>query len=128
MGSLSRIPKDKPVLPEKTPPKLKANAKRKRNTPSPNINVKDKRKIFEDNLARKYRIQRNAKEMARERTNAKKERKKKDSPEKEDSIAKLLKEMRDDLKDIKSDMKESKKNMEEMNLKIKKQKDNKSKS
>ena len=53
-------------------------------------------------------------------------------PEKDESIAQLLKEMRDDIKDIKSDLKDNKKNMLEMSQKIdsmeRKQKGNETKT
>merc|ERR1711954_85635 len=113
-------------------PKINVKDKERRNTPSPKVNLKDKRRIFEDNLANKYRNQRNAKEMAREKSKMKKDRRKKETPEKEDSIAMLLREMRDDIKEIKSNSKDIKKNMQEMNTKIvsieNKQKENESKT
>merc|ERR1711954_440931 len=105
---------------------MKGTSKRKRYTPSPQANVKTKRMIFEDKLAKKYQAQRCAKELAREKNKLKKEKAKKENSEEETSIAQLLKEMREDIRkiktdneEIKSDNKEIKQSIGQMNNKIK---------
>ena len=64
--SLSKIPAEK-SSPEKNKIKGKNHSKRKRETPSPKGEVMDKRKLFEEKLARKYQAQRKEKELVRER-------------------------------------------------------------
>merc|ERR1711954_226926 len=100
--------------PDKTRGKAKGNSKRKRDTPSPK-GVKDKRRIFEDKLASKYKAQRNAKECLRNRV--KKEKPKKEAEE-DESIAQLLREIRGDIKDMKTDLKVTQKDVQNMNAKI----------
>merc|ERR1712081_37706 len=114
--SLNRINPEKADSPEKTRIKTKGNSKRKRDTPSPKDSVKDKRRIFEDKLANKYKAQRNAKECMRNRI--KKDKPKKEAPEEEESIAQLLREIRGDIKDMKTDLKDTQKDVQNMNAKI----------
>merc|ERR1711954_372416 len=109
---------EKVESPEKIHPKTKGTSKRKRDTPSPKASVTDKRKILEEKLAKKYQAQRCAKGLIREKNKLKKEKSKKESPDKESSFAALLREMRDDIKDIKSDNRDIKHNMQQMNTKI----------
>merc|ERR1712081_83549 len=114
--SLTRMKKVE--SPEITCPKGKGTNKRKRDTPSPKKNVSDKRKLFEDKLANKYKAQRSAKEKLREQNKFKKEKSKKETPEEENSIAALLREMRNNIKEIKTDNREIKNNMQDINTKI----------
>merc|ERR1711954_197937 len=102
--SLSRLTTEKKEAPDENIPKKRDAAKRKRDSPPPKDCVSTKRQIFEDKLASKYKAQRSAKEIAKNKT-----RKEKSKKEEEDMlIASLLCEMRADIKDIKSDNKEIK--------------------
>merc|ERR1712081_35922 len=116
--SVSLTRTKKPESPEITCPKGKGTNKRKRDTRSPKKTVSDKRKLFEDKLANKYKAQRSAKEKLRELNKVKKEKSKKETPEEDNSIAALLREMRNDIKEIKSDNREIKTNRQDINTKV----------
>merc|ERR1711954_104771 len=111
--SLSRRTTEKKEAPDENIPKKSDAPKRKRDSPPPKDCVQNKRQIFEDQLASKYRAQRSAKENLKNKSKKDKSKKEEDDM----SIASLLREMRADIKDIKSDNKEIKANMQQMNQK-----------
>merc|ERR1711954_634389 len=116
--SLNRILPEKNDSPEDTLMKKRDTSKRKRDSPPPKDVVKTKRMIYEEKLAQKYKAQRSAKELAREKGKGKKEKSKNKSEDEEQSIAAMLREMRADIREIKTDNKEIKTNMQQMNTKI----------
>merc|ERR1712081_102787 len=120
--SLSRLPENSSNVKPSESVSTK-NPKRKapdfKSSPEEKLSVKETRAKFE--LTKKYRIQRNAKDLSREKAKFKGRTCKKQAAEViEDPIAKMLREMHADIKEIKLDQKKNNEKIDGLSSKVEK--------
>merc|ERR1711954_481901 len=101
------------------PPKEETNSKKRKNPPSPKgaISVKETTSKF-DQLANKYKSQRNLKDTNKEKFKFKRNTKKTPVETVEDPIMKMLKKMMADIAEIKTDVKGNNHKIDDLTLKV----------
>merc|ERR1712081_51473 len=106
---------------EQEHPKEEANPKKRKNPPSPKgaISVKETTSKF-DQLANKYKSQRNIKDTNKEKAKFKRTAKKNPVETVEDPITKMLKKIMADFTEIKTDVKGNNTKIDDLTLKVEK--------
>merc|ERR1711954_564214 len=104
---------------DQDPPKEDSNPKKRKNPPSPKgaISVKETTSKF-DQLANKYKSQRNLKDTNKEKSKFKRNTKKTPVETVEDPITKMLKKMMADIAEIKTDVKGNNNKIDDLTSKV----------
>merc|ERR1711954_369637 len=110
--SLSKINQDEDSSSEKT------NPKKRKEPPSPKSNVSVKEMKAKIDLQEKYRLQRNLKDVSKDKGKFKRTCKKPPVETIEDPVAKMMKEIMAELQEIKSDVKGSNCKMDTLSNKV----------
>merc|ERR1711954_62615 len=96
----------------------KINPKKRKEPPSPKSNVSVKEMKAKIDLQEKYRLQRNLKDVSKDKAKFKRSCKKTPVETVKDPVAKMMKKIMDELKEIKSDVKGTNAKMDNLSTKV----------